>query len=300
MPPASEHLTTAVRAAGSDAVSVRALWLPGDDGDQKLSQWLQLFRERADAPLVCGEARSPVGRLVIATARGGSLAPISIGSREVRGRIERGFESPELVVSDDSGEVRRYQVSNQKLRRGIPLDADLQPPLRVQLLASGRAGTRPVAERFVGRDDDLMGAKPQPQDAQGPDPTASILTIRLNRLRKRQGALIVRENRLLAELATRHAEAVCESGRAAHELQPGLDPESRLSLAGVSARTVGETVARSQDAISAFDAMRRSPSHLMTMMDKRFTDAGVGLARDQGGHCCAVVLLAAWPRYVGK
>jgi uncharacterized protein YkwD len=298
--PASGRLTREVRASGSDAVSVRALWLPGSDGDRKLSAWLQAFRERADAPLVCGEARSPAGRLVIATARGGSLAPPDGGAAEVRGWLERGFDSPELVVSDDTGEIRRYRISNAELRRGVPIEGDLRPPLYVQLVASGRAGPRPVAERLVGGGDGRSEPEQPEQKAEVAAATATILTLRLNRLRKLRGALTVRENRLLAELATRHARAVCESGRTVHEIEPGLDPESRLALAGVRARTVGETVARSGDAITAFEAMRNSPSHLMTMVDARFTDAGVGLATDQSGHCCAVVLLAAWPRYVGK
>lgn len=297
-PPASAHLTREVRAAGSDAVAVRALWLPGNDGERKLAQWLQSFRERADAPLVCGEARSTAGRLVIAFARGGSLAPLPDDAREIRGRLERGFDSPELVVSDGAGRTRRYRVSNAELRSGVPVDADLQPPLHVQLVASGRSGPRPVAERVVGNSG--TESEPPEQATEGADPTATILTFRLNRLRKLHGALSVRENRLLAKLAASHARAVCESGRIVHELEPGHDPESRLALAGLHARTVGETVARSESAISAFDAMRHSPSHRMTMLDPRFTDAGVGLATDRSGHHCAVVLLAAWPRYVGK
>jgi uncharacterized protein YkwD len=101
-------------------------------------------------------------------------------------------------------------------------------------------------------------------------------------------------------VAERHARSVCDSGRVAHELRPGRDPESRLAEAGVSARLVGETIARSTDSSSAFGALQRSPSHLMTLLDRRFTDAGVGLARDRAGRCCAVVLLASWPRYAPR
>ncbi len=299
-PPASELLTRAVRASGSDAVSVRALWLSGDKSDEKLREWLEAFRKRADAPLVCGEARSPAGRLLIAAARGGSLALANEDPLEIRGRLERGFDDPLLVLSDGDGRIIRYRTDKAQLRRGIALQSDLRPPLRIQLVASGRSGPRPVAERIVGDDVGANGAGEPEPEAAGDDPNTTALTFRLNRLRKQSGALAVRENSLLARLAARHAEAVCESGRAVHEIEPGLDPESRLAQAGVRARTVGETVARSKSAVSAFDAMRDSPSHRMTMLDARFTDAGIGLASDPKGYRCAVVLLAAWPRYVGK
>ena len=299
-PPASEELTRAVRAAGSDAVSVRALWLSGNNGDEKLSQWLEAFRERADAPLVCGQASSPAGRLVIATARGGSLVLKGETPLQIQGRLERGFDEPQLVVSSADGRILRHRVDNAALGRGIALRSDLQPPVLIQLVASGRSGPRPVAERIAGDSadrDDIDGRKPE---ATADDPNAAELTFRLNRLRKRSGVLAVRDNRLLARLAARHAEAVCATGRAVHEIEPGLDPEKRLERAGLRARTVGESVARSSSATSAFDAMRDSPSHRMTMLDARFTDVGIGLASDANGYQCAVVLLAAWPRYVGK
>jgi uncharacterized protein YkwD len=63
---------------------------------------------------------------------------------------------------------------------------------------------------------------------------------------------------------------------------------------------VGETVARAADSMLAFEAMKRSPSHLLTLVDSRFTDGGLGTATDGDGNSCAVVVLAAWPRYVGK
>jgi uncharacterized protein YkwD len=73
-----------------------------------------------------------------------------------------------------------------------------------------------------------------------------------------------------------------------------------LRDAGVSARLVGETVARAADHGAAFAAFERSPSHRLTLLERRFTDAGIGEVKDRDGHSCVVVLLAAWPRYVGR
>ena len=109
----------------------------------------------------------------------------------------------------------------------------------------------------------------------------------------------MRANRVLSEVATAHARAVCGSGRVAHTLVPDGDPEARLRRAGVVARVVGETVARSTSVAKAYVALMRSPSHRLTLLDRRFTEAGIATA-ESGEHVCLVVLLAAWPRYVGR
>ena len=83
--------------------------------------------------------------------------------------------------------------------------------------------------------------------------------------------------------------------RVAHELDDGADPERRLRAAGISARVVGEVVARGASAGDAVEGLARSPSHRMTVVDRRFTDGGQGVAV-AGGRTCVVVLLAAWPR----
>ena len=38
----------------------------------------------------------------------------------------------------------------------------------------------------------------------------------------------------------------------------------------------------------------------MTVVDRRFTDGGYGTAEDGRGRTCVVVLLASWPRFVGR
>jgi uncharacterized protein YkwD len=105
---------------------------------------------------------------------------------------------------------------------------------------------------------------------------------------------------LLREAATEHARAVCREGRVAHELERGQGPEARLASAGLSARLLGEAIARATDADSALHALEQSPSHLLTLIEPSFTDVGVGAASDGHGKSCFVVLLCAWPRYQGR
>lgn len=118
----------------------------------------------------------------------------------------------------------------------------------------------------------------------------------LNVLRKRSDAGALRAHRGLAAAAKRHARGCCEEGRIGHVLQPGDDPEARLLGEGIRARAVGEVTARAGDPAAAFVALQHSPSHRWTLLDRRFTDVGIGIARDGRGRACLVIVLAAWPR----
>ena len=77
------------------------------------------------------------------------------------------------------------------------------------------------------------------------------------------------------------------------------DPEARLRRRHVVARVVGEVVARARTEDEAFDALLASPSHRRALVDRRFTDVGVGTAR-RGASLCVVIDLAAWPRYSAR
>jgi len=83
-----------------------------------------------------------------------------------------------------------------------------------------------------------------------------------------------------------------------HEVD-GANPEVRLRRRGIVARVVGEVAARARDEDAAFDALLASPSHRAAIVDRRFTDVGVGVAR-VGRNLCVVADFAAWPRYAGR
>lgn len=282
--PSPGALTEAARAAGSDAPILHSLSIrPGGSG-RRVHRWLRRLAERSDAPLACAEAQGEAGGLVLATASGGRLR-LDPRSRTLRGSLAPGFRRPEVVVRTD-GELLRFGVTVAQLGAGVPLPSEVEEPALVQLVATGPAGPRPVAERFLG--------VPSTPGAGGDD-----LDGRLSDLRRRAGVLPLRSNRLLSEEASEHAARVCRQGRVAHVLAPGADPEVRLRARGLEARLVGEVVARATSVAGAMDALVRSPSHQLTLQERRFTDGGVGVAADARGRTCVVVLLAAWPRYAG-
>lgn len=313
--PSAPQLVAAVRGVGSDAVGLHALFLAAGAADAKAKSeaWLSERRKRADAELVCGNAQSERGKLLIASARAGRLAPIDEHARVVRGQLAAGFGNAELVVASADGQLVRVGVSAQALERGVPLATELRAPLDVQLVASGPAGPRPVAERHVavrGEPAKNVGSGAAPAcgiaeasagigDPAGEAERGDLAPLILD-LRRVQGRPRLRDNRLLRQAAADHAAQVCREGRVAHELDRGHGPPERLAAAGLSARLLGEAIARAPNASAAFEALRHSPSHLLTLLDQRFTDMGIGTATDDVGKHCYVVVLCAWPRYVGR
>lgn len=291
-PPAGSDVEEAVRASGSDAVNVKARWSPPGDGDG-MKLWIARIQAAADAPLVCGQSAASDGQVVLVSARAGRLRPSKNEPRVIRGELSEGFDHAQLVLTQADGALSAFAVDAPLLTAGFAIPDEIERVTRVQLLARGPAGPRPVAERawVTGRG---LAQETETQLSEDLSPEEQ-----LRELREIHRAPAVRANRVLNDVAGTHAQAVCGSGRVAHTLSPDGDPEARLRRAGVVARVVGETVARSTSVTKAYAALMRSPSHRLTLLDRRFNEVGIAAARN-GDHVCLVVLLASWPRYVGR
>lgn len=290
--PESVDVERAVRAAGSDAVNVRARFGPSGDG-AGMKAWLAKLQATADAPLVCGQSAGERGQIVLVSARAGKLIPPGKQHRVIKGELASGFDHAQVVVTQSAGELSAFEVDARELAEGFELPDELDRVTRVQLVARGPSGPRPVAERlWVNSPEALPETDTQLSDALSP-------AEQLGELREIHRVGQVRSNRLLNDVADAHAKAVCRSARVAHTLAPDSDPEARLRAAGIEARVVGETVARSTSVANAYRSLMRSASHRLTLLDRRFTEAGIATAQS-GDHVCLVVLLAAWPRYAGR
>lgn len=284
IPPSSELIQVA-REEGVDANPVYAKFgVTGEVGSFKA--WVEGLLETADAPLVCGRARSGQRVVLVAAVRAGSIT--MVGKHRLHAEVIEDFRDPYLMVRDGDGGSRRIAVDGEAYGSTLSLPVEWPRPLFVQLVATGPNGPRPVAERWVGK---IPQHEPTPGGSQSPE--AWLL-----QLRRGAGARTLRTNRLLSREATSHAQNVCDSGKLGHELDPNGDPEARLLRRGIEARVVGEAVARASTMREALHAIEDSPSHRMTVTDPRFTDAGFGEAKDDRGRICAVVLLASWPRKV--
>ena len=278
-------LAHAARAAGSDAPVVHALHARIGE-DARVDAWLTALIAHADAPLACGQARDATHVFWLATARGGALMAPADDAQSVELHLAPTFHAPRLVVLDADGAVHDVAVEAGAAR--VTLSVDLLRPLLVQLVATGPAGPRPVAERTLGRVAPSANVAP---------PSTASLGERLRDARVFSSVASLRSHRLLARAATEHARAVCASGRVAHQLTPGASPDERFAALGISARFVGEAVGRAVDVNAAWAALLASPSHRAALLDPRFTDAGTGSATDDRGRVCVAVALASWPRF---
>ena len=268
----ADALRAALEAAGSDLIHG---WARRFESDESASEWLAELDP--DAPLDCGFARRTDSVTVVAAARAGRL---SVDGDIARATVVASFRAPHLVIRDRHDRLHRLALED-----GRASLAELEAPLMVQLVATGPRGPRPVAQRRVG--------PPAPPRVEGTGP----LPARLDALREVRGASPLRPNRLLRQAANRHAQAICRAGVAAHRLASS-DPESRLAAQGIQARVVGEAVARVAPRADPLQALVESPGHAAALVDRRFTDVGVGEARTADRRC-VVVFLAAWPRFVG-
>jgi uncharacterized protein YkwD len=288
----AEQLLPKAKTFGFDGVAVQA---HESLDDAALIAWLKQQAERADAPLACGEARSESRRLVLVSARGGRLA---LTRGLVTGKLAPGFRAPHLVLEGNDGNTRRMELGLEQLARGVALPKE-ESFTRIQLVAEGPAGPRPIAELWLNaelaRQQSQADVVPTPEPAPRERSRESLYG-RLSAFRRREGAGALRTNQLLSASAQRHAVRVCELGKVAHRLTAGEDPETRLREEHIEARSVGEAIARAGSADAALSAVLDSPSHRMAVGERGFTDVGIGQASDAKGHTCLVVLLAAWPR----
>jgi len=324
-------LTRAAREAGSDLPTVHAVAL-GEDEEARGRAWLDALAARSDAPLVCGHARDASRVLLLASPRGGALTLADAGGDTLTLGLAPRFAAPRLVVLDAQGALHAVPLGLDEASAELPTDA--VRPLRVQLVATGPAGPRPVAERVVhgvpldaaaqarlaaagvriadaNAGASTGGARPSVSSATSSAtsgvsslvstpsaPSAAEVTARLAASRREAHLAALRPHRLLARAARAHAEAVCASGRVAHQLEEGASPEARLAALGVRARFVGEALGRATDVDAAWAALLASPSHREALLEPRFTDAGTAAVRDPRGRVCVAVSLAAWPRLV--
>jgi uncharacterized protein YkwD len=180
---------------------------------------------------------------------------------------------PHSVPSSlDGGEVRaRFHAD----RAGLWL---------VQLLATVAGGPRPVAEALVlagSTPETLVASLPAPGEKAGkmPDP-ADALAAMVNGARASEELVPLARDARLDSVARAHAEAMRDEHRLAHEGRDG-SPADRLAGAGISARAVGENVAHAVDAAHAHRTLWQSPSHRSNLLEARFDEFGVGVARDK-------------------
>jgi cysteine-rich secretory family protein len=303
--PVSElaDVNTLLRALGGPHVWPR-LWtleMHGQDAEQLHEAWSSwAAREPAAGERRCGTAsvNAPDGRTIIAVVVVdvlADLAPVPLRARtgqwlRIDARLLTDAQRAELVVLDPAGAPRPVPGSLHGGSFHAVFSADSPGLWRLQLLVDRGQGPRPALEAwvFVDREPDLAEATPAVPGPQGAvDEHASLDVLRatlsglIDAARRQTGAPSLRRDTALDQLAQAHAAAMASRGQTAHDVGDG-PPADRLARAGVSARRIGENVARAPTLERAHRVLWDSPSHRGNIVDPSFDALGVGVLRAAG------------------
>ncbi len=262
------------------------VWHAAQPSQTHTAQWLERLLARSDAPLVCGMHQSSEGVVWIAAERAAAIE-VDRHYGRLKATLSQGFHSPVIVVLDRHLRLDRQAVSEKALQQGVSWPVQPNEAYVIQLMATGPSGAYPVAEVWLTSSQEVPALFGN---------TSAPIPERLTELRRRFHVGELRINRLLSDQAHAHAREVCQAEKVAHELSAGVDPVERAQRVRIQADALGEAVARASNLSTAFDAFLRSPAHLLTLTDARFTDVGMASATDDTGARCLVVFLAAWPR----
>jgi len=116
--------------------------------------------------------------------------------------------------------------------------------------------------------------------------TGSIVGL-TNAERGDAGVTALRVSNQLMQAAQLHAEQMARTGQMSHEISGVRYPEPKDRLAAVGYRwgTYGENIAMGQTSAAAvMDSWMHSSGHRANILNGRFREIGVGVARDSAGR----------------
>jgi len=240
-----------------------------------------------------GDGRTIVAAVVVDVLA--DLAPVPLRARtgqwlRVEARLLVDAAHAELVVLDPEAGPRVVPGALHGEAFRAVFSADRPGLWRLQLLVDRGQGPRPALEAwvFVDREPDLAEATqaaPGPRAAVAADASLDVLRAGLSGLidaaRRQAGVPSLRRDTALDQLAQDHATAMAERGQTAHDVGDG-PPAERLARARVSARRIGENVARAPSLERAHGVLWDSPSHRGNIVDPSFDALGVGVVRAAG------------------
>jgi len=301
--PDMHELSALLRAQGDPHVRPRAWTLRAksiDRGDalMRMNAWLTGLRaagvRRCGVASIVDSERGESIAVVVADAAADLAVGVPAAVREgawvtIDARALVSSSEAKLVVMGPRGSPRTIPTSLDRASGRVlgRFMADTSGHWVVQLLLTTANGPEPALEARIEAG---TGARAAPARREAPAERAAdgqrddgvAMTVMLNAARKTEGlGSLVRDVRLDA-VAERHVRAMMKSGLMAHEAGDGT-PVSRLEVAGLSPRELGENVAHAPSPSLAHRVLWDSPSHRGNMLHGRFKRVGVAAARDGSG-----------------
>ncbi|HEX3596029.1 MAG TPA: CAP domain-containing protein [Polyangiaceae bacterium] len=297
--PDALELAFYLRAEGEPHVWPHAWTLSGavlDEDDQAARLRRFLSSLSTDGVRRCGVGRATGGGkeavAVVVVDAFADLEPIPTGAHvgqwvRFDARMLVRATAAKLVVLGPSGLPRTVPTTLHDARVEATFAVERPGAFTVQLLATADRGPRPVLEAsvFAGVDppgDWVAWPAPGEETVDGNADDASALRTMINGARSREGLGLLASSDDLDRAAQEHATAMLRARQLAHDAGDG-GPLERLHAHGIPASIAGENVAHESTLVRAHRALWTSPSHRSNLLDARFGELGVGIARDPDG-----------------
>ncbi len=301
-PFASDELGWTLRAAGAPEVWPRAWSIEGGkleeaDVQKRVTEWSEQMHPLGERRCGVSRATSRAGVSVVSVVAVDALAdldPLPTLARtgewvKLKGHMlvpateakvvllgPRGLPKTVLASLDDQGEIR------------ATFSVDQPGVWFVQVLATVSTGPRPVLEAYIHAGTmppDHFAESPAPGEDAGQNAPSDVEGVRrmVNAARAAEGLAALTADPRLDQLAQEHAQRMFDTKTVGHDVGNG-DPRSRVAAAGISSRATGENVAAASTLERAHRALWASPSHRGNVLEKRFSNLGIGVVKGPDGR----------------
>jgi uncharacterized protein YkwD len=307
--PEGLELSFLLRAEGEPHVWPHAWTLSGEtldpsDEAARLHRYLDSLPEAGVRRCGVARSKSTAGDetvAVVVVSALADLAPVATRARAGQwlrfdARMLVPATSAKLIVLGPDGSPRNVPTTLHEDQVEATFAVERAGPFAVQLLANTDRGPRPVLEASVFVDVApptrwVSWPAPGESESVGTRNERDALRAMVNAARATEELPALAASDTLDRSAGEQARAMLEAHVLAHDAGEG-GPAERLRRLGVSITSAGENVAHEMSLARAHRALWWSPSHRGNLLDPRFHELGVGVARDPDGSLWICELFA--------
>lgn len=230
--------------------------------------------------------------VVVLSTRALHLEPVARrfdpgGRLALRGRLNDGFRTPQLVLAPPSGDVRRTPLG-----AGPDFTTDVtlleRGTWRIEILGQGPRGDTVLANFpvYVGEDPPrsiALRVDDTDDDVRTPEGLESALLRRVNDARAREGVPPVVSHPGLAEVARAHSRDMVTNHFVGHTSPTTGEAPARVERAGYRSGLVLENIGRGYSAREIHEGLLASPGHRANILNRDVTHVGVGVVSETEG-----------------
>jgi len=206
--------------------------------------------------------------------------------RNLCGRLDAGYERPEVVITRPAGNVERFSVKSEGAARicsriSFPTDGIH----RVELMVRGPRGPHVAAlfDVWVGEAPRVptahVSGRGRVDEADTDQNSRVAILDRMNALRAEQGRDRLSLDPGLTKIAQAYSDRMASEGFFGHISPDGSTLTSRVRAAGYAYRVLGENLGAAGTPLAAHETIEDSPAHRENILQPEFTRVGIGISR---------------------